>query len=198
MSSQPPRGGTTNTLNLTYYPATLVLYTAGIGMLLDNRIAVLEKILRQTTPIHTFEKPGPYCSELAASRSLSYLGSKREASQHVYDVIAPIFRDLLVESDQRVRAAFDQLELLMALLSFYSTSNSELEIRFASTGIIRRQGGIFFGGALPVSDLEKLRKEGAHPWIALGLFDGDQVRFEEALARFNSEFTTSAMYPSNY
>jgi hypothetical protein len=191
-------GGLTDALNLSYYPATLVLYTAGLGMVLDSRLVELENILRTTTPIHTSNKPGPFCSELSAVRALSFMGSEKDASQHVFDLIAPIVSAQLLVSDESVREAFDRLELLMVLIGVYSRSNPELEIRFTSPGIIRRVGNMYAGVARPVSDLEALRVGGVHPWIALGLFNGDQEKFEEMLGMFNSAFATRSMYPGNY
>jgi len=197
MSFQPPVGNT-DLWNLAYYPATLVLYTAGVGMLLANKMVELELLLRRNIQIQTSDKPGPLNSELSAKRSLSCLGTEKESSQHVYDVVAPIFREQLLVSDESVRAAFDRLELLMMLIAFDCQANSELDVRFASTGIIRRFGSFYVGAALPVSELERLRVDGIHPWIALGLFGGNSDRFEELLTRFNGTFSTSAMYPGKY
>jgi len=184
--------------NLYYYPATLVLYTAGMGMVLDGRMIELEQLLRRTVPTQVSDKPGPLCSELSVMRTLSCLGSERDASQHVYDEIAPIFRDQLLISDESTRAAFDRLELLTVLLALFCRSDPELYLRPASAGIIRRGGSFFSVTARPVSELEAKRIDGVHPWIALGLFDRDQERFEEALTGFNSAIVARVTSPGNF
>jgi hypothetical protein len=197
LSFQPPVGNT-DLWNLAYFPASLVLYTAGVGMLLANKMVELEILLRRSITIQTSDKPGPLCSELSAKRSLSCLGTEKESSQHIYEVVAPIFREQLLVSEESVRVAFDELELLMMLIAFDSGANSALDVRFASVGIIRRLGGLYFGAARPVSELERQRVDGVHPWTTIGLFDSDKDRLEALLARFNSTFATSGMYPGNY
>ena len=131
-------------------------------------------------------------------RALSCLGSERDTSQHVYDTIAPIFRDQLLISDESTRAAFDQLELLIVLLALFCRSDSDLHHRPASAGIVRRGGNFLLMTALPVSVLEAKRVNGVYPWIALGLFDGDDERFEEALTGFNSAIAKRAWMPGNH
>jgi hypothetical protein len=52
--------------NLYFYPATLMLYTAGTGMVLEGRMIELEQLLRRTVPTQISDKPGPLFSELSA------------------------------------------------------------------------------------------------------------------------------------
>ena len=83
----------------------------------------------------------------------------------------------------------------MALVSIDSNTNSSLEVRYASDGIIRRQHNMYGGSALPVVQLESASVNGVHPWIAEELFDGDETRLEGALQSFKSTFTTRQMFP---
>ena len=169
LSFRPPVGNT-DLWNLAYYPATLVLYVASVGMLLGGKMLELESLIRRTIPIQTSDKPGPLCSELLAKRSLSCLGNEKASSQHVYDVIAPIFREQLLVSEESVRNAFDEFELLMTLIAFDCLANPNLDVRFVSVGIIRRLGGIYFGAARPVSELERRRVDGIPPVDRSGAF----------------------------
>ena len=197
MSAQPANG-LTDLWNLSYYAATLMLYTAGVGMILGDRVQQLERLLRKLIPTQISDKPGPLCSELSAARSLSCLGSESSASRHVYDVIAPIYQDQLLISDESISSAFDRLELLMVLLGLFCDSDANIFVRYRSAGIIRRSGSFLSAVARPVAELDALRVNGVHPWIALGLFDGDQDRFEDALKGFNGAISARAMTPRNY
>ena len=194
LGSQPVIGGDRNTLDIRQYPATLILYAVGVGLLCAGRRIELETLLRGTVPVVGSNNPGPLSSELSAFRSLSYLGSQRQSSQHVFDVVAPSVREHLRETEETVRAAFDELELMMVLVSIDSAANQSLEVRHASDGIIRRRGGMLSVIAHPVERLESVRLNGVHPWIIEGLFDGDEARLEAALQRFNSDFATRQMF----
>lgn len=195
LGTPAPVGGDSRTLDLLHYPATLILYSAGVSLLCAGRRKDLERLLRRTVPVLPNNNPGPISSELSGCRSLSFLGSESQSSQHVYDVVAPSIREHLHETEVTVRAAFDEMELMMALVSIDSNTNSSLEVRYASDGIIRRQSNIFGGIALPAVQLESASVNGVHPWIAEGLFDGDGTRLEKALQSFMSTFTARQIFP---
>ena len=197
LGTRPTAGGNSELLNLRHYPASLALYAAGTGMVLAGRLRDLERLLRRTIPNQGTDLPGPLSSELSATRALSYLGSEREPSQHVYDVVSPILREHLRESESAIRDAFDELELMMALVGIDSQSDSSVDVRYASDGIIRRHGNFYMMGALPAVQLDAARVDGVHPWIAEGLFGGDAARLDAALQSFNSTFATRQMYPGS-
>jgi hypothetical protein len=198
MSEIPTASGSTASLNLFLYPATLILYIAGTAMLVAGRPKEVEQIIRRTVRNMFSGNLAPLSSELCAGRSLSCYGSDPEASQHVYDVIAPILREHLLLSDEAVRKAFEQLEILMMLVSIDASSDATLDVRYSSAGIIRRIGGMLSAEARPVVELERLRSGGVHPWISEGLFNGDGDRLNDCISQFNASFATRAMMPRGW
>ena len=195
MANQSPVGGDTRALDLRYYPASLVLYSAGVALICGGRRRDLERLLRRSVLIATSNKPGPLSSELCAHRSLSYLRSESKSSGHVLEVVAPVISEQLLLSKETVRRAFDELELMMALTSFDAQSNPLLWVRYASYGIIRREGNYLSGRARPVVELEAAAIDGVHPWIAEGLFEGSSERLQAALDSFTPIYATRSMYP---
>lgn len=184
MATKRPTGGNTSAINLTYYPETLLLYAAGVGMMIGGRVKDLEHILRKQVPIHTSNNPGPLSSELSAAHALSCLGSEREGSQRVYDVISTLLCEHLLVTEEALRASFEMFELFMALVTSDSRQNSGLEIQYVSLGIIRHEGSVFGNTARPVRVLRSMSSAGSHPWVAQGVFGGDESRFDRALQEF--------------
>jgi len=190
LGTKPPPSGSTDANNLTFYPETLLLYGAAVGMILGGRVRDLERILRLVVPSYRSNLPGPLCSELTALRSLSCLGSERSASQQVWNMISPIICEQLLVSDETARDAFDQVELLIALVAFDCSKDTNLHVEFLSFGIIRREGIMYGRVARPVRILNLKRSAGVHPWVTEGIFNGESERFEEILRIFEQRFGT--------
>lgn len=190
-ASPPGMGGTTAFLDLRYYGATMLLYSAGAAMMAKGRVRDLETLLRRTVRNHVSGKPAPLSSELLASRSLTWLrapGRLDATSHHVKERLQPVFREFLLLSDAAFDKAFDRLELLLYLVTADHRSDERFDAANLSTGVISTEGPIFAIRAAPVVDLERESVVGIHPWISEGLFGGVADRLAERLREFESYF----------
>ena len=187
LSTRPVTGGTTNLICLTYYPATLLMYTVGTSLILGDRAADVVAMLRQEAIRRPDDALGPLSSILVASRVMSYLGSTRDASQHVFDTISPIIRDHLLVPNEAIRSAFEKFELLVALVTLDSRGDERLTALDLSPGIITNSGLLFGPEARPIEELDRAAMGGDHPWIVQGVFGRE--RFRAAVSDFKEFFT---------
>jgi hypothetical protein len=191
-ANQPSMGGLSNFLSLRYYPATLLLYSAGVAMMAKGRLLPLERMLRITVPVHTDGRQGPLSSELSARRSLEgmVVASPRDVtSVYVFEQLAPILEEHLLLSPTVIEQAFERFELLAYLVTTDSR-NHDLAAFNWTAGRIRSGGSMLAPKALPVVELEQASIDGTHPWIAAGLFESDKDRFDGLVDAFESFYAS--------
>ena len=94
----------------------------------------------------------------------------------------------LLVSEEAARDAFDEVELLIALVALDCSKDATLRVDHLSFGIIRREGMMYGRVARPVRLLNLRRSGGVHPWVTEGIFNGDSERFEDTLRQFEKRF----------
>jgi hypothetical protein len=191
-ANQPSMGGLSSMLSLRYYPATLILYAAGVAMMAKGRLLSLERMLRITIPVYTDGRQGPISSELSARRSLEgfVIASPRDVtSDHVFEQLAPILQEHLLLSPGEIEQAFERFELLVYLVTADSRSLN-LAAFYRTAGRIRSSGSMMVPRVLPIVELDQASIDGIHPWLAAGLFDSDKDRFDRLLDEFLSFYSS--------
>ena len=185
-------GGTTAFIDLGYYGATRLFYSAGVSMIARGRLLDVEKLARRTVINNVAGKPGPLSSELLSLRSLSGLVMNQaidNTSQHVQEILGPQFEEVLLLSRTAIQRAYERFELLLQLVTL-DTKGEDTVAYYKSTGAMEHEGMIFAVRPRPVVELEREAQGGVHPWITAGLFGSDQARLDELLAQFESLFST--------
>lgn len=190
---QPSVGGTTVFIDLLFYPATRLMYAAGVSMIAASRLLDTEQLLRETITVHTSGKQGPFSSELHARRSLSGLVERTPVdvtSDHVFRLLAPQIEERLLLSPQAIEDAYEQFELLLFLVSIDSRA-AGLDASNLSMGRIRSGGSMLAPRARLVSELENIAQTDSHPWIDAGLFDSDLDRLQGLIRDFDGYFAAT-------
>jgi len=193
---QEAEGGLNSFLDLRRYPATLLLYAAGVAMMADGRLLELEGLLRERTAVGS----GPISSELLAGGTLSGLPARTQrdqASDRVHDLLFPVLADQLFLGNDAAEQAYERFEYLMFLVSSDDVLDTDRYSSYRSVGRIRPTGGLSEDKARPAVELEAASREGVHPWVAAGLFGGDSDRFAkaaESFAEFYAEVRRQTMF----
>ena len=172
-------------LDLSIYPAVLVLYGAGLGAVIGRREAQLAGLLGGAT-IREREEWKPVAVVLSAqaaldhktARSLPGLEKRRTPmSDHVCEVLRPWVEDL--EPDQSTyERAFDRWEYLLGLVMFDLTRTAGRR-SYAPVGRLSWRGD--YGNGIEVALGEEIAAAGAGwPPVFAGLFGGDAARLAES------------------
>lgn len=175
---QPVEGGVSNALDLRFYPATRLLYGAGVAMIAADRLLPLESLLRQRV-----SGEHPLSSELLAGRSLSCLEKRSrrdEGSDHVFEQLSPLFREELLFREDEFEEVYERFEYLLYLVSTDAALPEDPRSLYRSIGRICPIGSLFDPRMRPEVELEPAATGGVHPWTQIGLFGGDPDRLSAA------------------
>lgn len=170
--------------DLRYYPATLILYSAGIPAMLRGRFDLLRKLLAETTfRRYPTDEPRPL-----VERALSCAAIDKKPGQFLHDRensqsqlktpgsdwVVRRLPGLLVDvlpGDVRFEDLFDDFEFLIAMVT---------------ADVLGRVHIGRFGWHAPERVFKRVVPEGektesSHPLLVAGLFKGDLARFHSAL-----------------
>lgn len=177
---------------LRFYPATLVLYAAGMAAILRRRFSLFRTLLLDAKIKEDGRREDePAFSKLGTSNCFIY-----EAAQFLHDRegkdqqklmtpgsdwVVKRLQNMLADvigDDDRFEELFDELEFLIALVGA-DVGYGWIVGRFAWRA--EHYGGI--GCQIQALD-QLLQSPGAkHPFLEAGLFNGEQQRFLKALAQ---------------
>ena len=128
LATVPLVGGKPLWLGLRLYPATLLLYTLGLGAVSSERFRFLRRILatavtqQNSEPQSAVKLLPPFCMFGGNGRTTQILeGMERRyapLNDWIYGVLRQHLRSI-VPNDQRYELVFDKLEILMALSFAY-------------------------------------------------------------------------------
>ncbi|MGA5454567.1 SIR2 family protein [Streptomyces umbrinus] len=182
--AEPSRdGGLTSLLNLVRAPAAMVTYAAGVAALAAERWRTLARIL---TEPHT---PDSYANGRPAAPVAVLLGpgtvlAQRNASEHLYQQLRPVFTEHLALSPTAYTDAWERFELLR-LIAVYSSGKG-----LDGVPHMRRTGGMDAYRPLAATWLERqlTRSSEGHPLLAEGFCDGDIAKLKDAQERLLEDF----------
>jgi len=186
-SAREPGGGLVVLINLTRYPALLMLYAAGVAYVATGRYRSLHELL--TRPVRTSSGRTPLMVHLhpwaVVDDGVGQLvrgGGQRyytPASDQLFEVLREPFRDL-IPSDEAFQEAFDRFELFLALL-LWDEGRQTNSLSHQFYGAFSWRGTRRGSDWMPVIVGQEIEDAGTE-WEPLraGLFGGDLSRAAES------------------
>lgn len=187
------RGGNTALLNLRYYPALLLLYSAGIASIAARKYGAFASLMRAKI------RPGgidqPLIAKVltgkvieggnVAQKTLGMPGSHTPLSDRLYDVLHEPLREFLLQEEEYQRT-FDRFEYLLALVYADWRLKQEGMWFWAPVGCFLWRNR-YNPEATIMSEVGSEAEALGEKWPPLkaGLFDGSPERFASAAKKFH-------------
>jgi hypothetical protein len=169
---------------LRYYPATMVLYAAGIAALIKGRYGILKLLLDDAIAKSTYNQQpigsilgSGFCFWHDAAQVLHTGGNRKTpGSDWMAERLCPILFDVL-GSDIEFDNIFDELELIIALVAANQSGRPAI-------GRFGWRQSTFRGQRLNwyqriTKEIEELRKQ--QPLLLAGMFNQDPEKLKQAL-----------------
>jgi hypothetical protein len=177
-------GGLTNLLDIRRYPASLLMYSAGLGALAAGEFRLLNSLLTVTFHEQSRDRVGFRQLAAVSFGQTGVIGPNLEGRHTpVSDFYLEVMRPMMAGVVSDPETTFDQLEVLIALVYLDASSDLASE-RWLPWGRFAWLGRSF--DEMPaLTFVEHAKNAGANwPPLAAGMFGGSARRFQEVADAF--------------